>query len=283
MTPDENHEESLKEIGRSVHLVKGNASLLSLSFFSDRAHVFEDKISGLITKDKLTKKDIKTIDEYLKDLNEDLNSLVDLLNKIGKILDQMRFNAANNDDMNDNIIRSFKNLIEQFGKEQNKTIQLVSDHFKLSDIPKQNQILAKEIIVQLVRNSIAHGIESTEERVTLKKDPVAKIEIKTLNNDKYFGFAVRDDGRGIQLAKLKEKAIASDKWSSDEIENWGNKELLNLIFQSGITTTEKANKVAGRGVGMDLVNERIAKYNGKININFESMKFCEFEVLIPKN
>lgn len=278
---DDNNEE-LEKIGRSIHLVKGNASLLSLSFFADRAHVFEDKISGFLKKKKLSGKDIKTLSVYLNDLDDDLHSLVDLLNKIGEILDQMRVSGGK-DSLRNSIINSFKNLIERFSREQNKEIELVYKNFKLSDIPKHNQILAKEIIVQLVRNSIAHGIESTEERVTLKKNPVAKIEIKTLNNDKYFGFTVRDDGRGIQLDKLREKAIASQKWTNDEIGKWTNKELLNLIFKSGITTSDQVNQISGRGVGMDLVNEKIAKYNGTININFENMKFCEFEVLIPKN
>jgi len=213
MVANENQSANLEMIGRSIHLVKGNASLLSLSFFADRAHVFEDKISGFLDKDKLNKKQIKTLKNYLHDLDADLNSLVDLLNKIGKILDQMQIQSGSSDNINNPVIKSFENLITQSGKEQNKEIKLIYDSFNFSDIPKQNQILAKDIIVQLVRNSIAHGIESSEERVNLKKDPVAKIEIKTLSNDNFFGFTVRDDGRGIQLDKLKQKAIASDKWS----------------------------------------------------------------------
>ena len=283
LTPEDNHEEALAKIGRSVHLVKGNASLLSLSFFADRAHVFEDKIAIFLDKEKLSKKNIKELSHYLSDLESDLNSLVDLLNKIGKILDQMRLQSNNQKNINDPIIKSFENLIQQAGREQNKEIKLIYDSFNFSDIPKQNQILAKDIIVQLVRNSIAHGIETSAERINLKKDPVAHIEIKTLNTSDYFGFTVRDDGRGIQLEKLKQKAISSQKWSNEEVESWNNSDLLNLIFQSGITTTEKANKISGRGVGMDLVNEKILQYNGKINVNFENLKFCEFEVLIPKN
>jgi len=283
MEAGQNQTEQLAKIGRSVHLVKGNASLLSLSFFADRAHIFEDKIAVYIDKEKLSQTDIKTLSYYLDDMHADLNSLVELLNKIGKILDQMRLQPEHPENINDPVIRSFENLIQQNGKEQNKEIRLVYDHFNFSDIPRENQILAKEIIIQLVRNSIAHGIETSEERAKFKKDPIAKIEIKTLNTDKYFGFAVRDDGRGIQLDKLKEKALASSKYSDEDIAGWDNNTLLNLIFQSGISTSETASKISGRGVGMDLVNEKVLQHNGMIKINYENLKFCEFEILIPKN
>lgn len=272
--------EILNSIFRSAHLIKGNSDLLSLSFFANKAHEFEDNITELKKKEFYNKSDLRLIQSFSNDLKTDLKNLLELLDKIGKIHTQLKKEANTGDN---SLIMSFQNLIAKISKEQKKKVTFIHDRFNLNDIPQKEHIMAREVIVQLVRNSIAHGIEPQKERKKLSKDPVAKIELKTFNNNKYFGFSVKDDGRGIQLDKLREKALESKKWSEEEINAWDDQKLLNLIFQSGITTTDKANKVSGRGVGMDLVNEKVHKHNGKINVNFESHKFCEIEVLIPLN
>jgi len=100
-------------------------------------------------------------------------------------------------------------------------------------------------------------------------------------NDKIFGFTFRDDGRGLQLDKLRDKARTSGHWSAEEIDSWTNQQVAEVIYKSGISTSEKAGLIAGRGVGMDLVKDKIDRLGGTIKINTKTGKFCEFTIKIP--
>ena len=142
-------------------------------------------------------------------------------------------------------------------------------------------MLVKEVLIQLVRNSISHGIEKPDERKKLKKPATGNIELSTFEKNGNIGFRLRDDGRGIQLGKLKEKAIAAGKYDANEIEGWNNKQLADLIFSAGISTSDTVDMVSGRGVGMDSVIHRLKEYQGEISVNFSENKFCEFEILLP--
>jgi two-component system chemotaxis sensor kinase CheA len=148
-------------------------------------------------------------------------------------------------------------------------------------IPNKYHLLIKEVLIQLVRNSISHGIELPEERKRIKKPPFGKIEISTFKRNGSVGFRIRDDGRGLQIEKLRQKAIQSGKWKDEEIKNWNEQQIAELIFASGITTSDKVDMVAGRGVGMDGVKHRIQEHQGEIRVSFNKDQFCEFEIILP--
>ena len=113
------------------------------------------------------------------------------------------------------------------------------------------------------------------------KDPSGCIEIALDVSENEFSFKLTDDGRGIQVDKLRKKALESGIWNKKEIEKWNDKEVAETIFYTGISTLDKANLVAGRGIGMDSVKEKVVNAGGEILINFEPGKFCEFEIMVP--
>ena len=170
-------------------------------------------------------------------------------------------------------------LANELGKE----VIFIYDSFDAGEIPYNYKLIVKEIITQLIRNSVYHGIENTKERTKSGKLPYGTIEISTFMNDDKFGFVFKDDGRGIQVNKLRDKAIESGKWPLEDIKKWNRKKVAAVIFESGITTLDSANMVAGRGVGMDLVNEKIKQCNGKIELDYEEDRYCEFKITMPLN
>jgi two-component system chemotaxis sensor kinase CheA len=95
------------------------------------------------------------------------------------------------------------------------------------------------------------------------------------------GIRLRDNGRGIQLNKLREKALHSGRWDKEEIERWDNNKTAELIFTSGISTADNLDMTAGRGVGMDGVKHRIMEHHGEIRVHFAAGQYCEFEVTLP--
>ena len=179
------------------------------------------------------------------------------------------------------LLHSLENLINSFSSDLGKKIKFDYKNFKRDIIPERYHLLIKEVLIQLVRNSISHGIETPEERQKLQKPEFGVIEISTFTHNGSVGLKFRDDGRGLQLQKLKQRAIESGKWKPEEVDKWDNQQLADLIFASGITTSEKVDMVSGRGVGMDGVKHRLSEYKGQINVHFDPNKFCEFEILLP--
>ena len=271
--------ETLKDIYRSVHSIKGNASLLAFKVFAEQAHHFEDAISELEEKEKLQKSDLNVLRSELEKIKKLLNEVNGLLDRIGKIHEQMRPKRSYEREV---LINSLTNLVNQTAKDEGKKAKLDSSKFKIEEIPHKDRIFVKEIMIQLLRNSVAHGIELPKERKGKKKPEQAKIKISTFADKSYYGFILRDDGRGIQLDKLKQKVAKKMKTTEDDVKNWDKDQIINMIFEQGITTTDEANLVSGRGVGLDIVNQKVRSRNGDIKVSFEEDKFCEFMISIPQ-
>lgn len=269
----------LEKIYRSMHLIKGNASLLALKFFADQAHQFEDSISDIQKKpDHITGSDMKLLRERLNDMRESIMEVHGLLDRISEIHTQMRPKRSYERKL---LIQSFENLTKQMGSESGKNIRLKANKFKINDIPYKSQLLVKEVLIQFIRNSIAHGIELPDERKRMNKPHKAIIEITTFRNNGSFAVQVRDDGRGIQVEKLRKRAKESGQWPEEEIDSWTEEQLVNTIFLPGITTSDNVDEIAGRGVGMDLVKDKINLHKGDIRVDFEKGKFCQFTVTLP--
>ncbi|KAA3615118.1 MAG: hypothetical protein D8M58_22045 [Calditrichaeota bacterium] len=273
-----NPKDSLEAIYRSVHSLKGNAGLLSLNVFADLAHSYEDKISELQKKEKLNSDDIIYLKDNMKNITKSLSDIHGLLDRISTIHNKMQTKSENNEK---HLLKSLENLVRRVAKDEGKNAKLIYEGFQLQDIPKSNQKLIVDILIQLIKNSVAHGIESNDDRKKLKKDKVGKIELSSCKSDGEFGIIIRDDGYGLKLDKLRSKAIESGKFSNEEINNWSKELLADTIFTSGISTTDQANLSSGRGVGLDAVKEIVKSLHGKITVDFEEDEFCQFSVMFP--
>ena len=115
----------------------------------------------------------------------------------------------------------------------------------------------------------------------MKKSRQAKIEISTIRNNGTFAVQVHDDGRGIQIEKLRKRLKESGQWSSKEIDNWPEDQVIDTIFMPGMSTSEKVDKISGRGVGMDLVKDKISQHQGDIKVDYKKGKYCQFTVTLP--
>jgi ligand-binding sensor domain-containing protein/signal transduction histidine kinase len=273
-----NYHNLLVKVQRSIHLVKGNARLLNIDFFAEQAHQFEDHVSDLLKTKEIKEKDIEPLRKRLLEIQNGMTEMESIIEKIGKVLTHKDKTKRTDAGM---LLKSLENLINSFSTDLGKKIKFKYKNFKRDIIPERYHLLIKEVLIQLVRNSISHGIETPEERLKLKKPEYGVIEISTFTHNGSIGLKFRDDGRGLQLEKLKQRAIESGKWLPEEVEKWDKQKLANLIFASGITTSDKVDMVSGRGVGMDGVKHRLVEHDGQIMVNFDQDKYCEFEILLP--
>lgn len=138
-----------------------------------------------------------------------------------------------------------------------------------------------EPLLHLVKNSIAHGIEKKEERISKGKSPEGIVEILAYSKRGTVFIEVRDDGKGISLEKVYKKAL--EKGLVEKDKEYTEKEIIDFILLPGFSTKEKVDSNSGRGVGMDVVKTEIEKVGGRIEIQNYPDKGCSFILKIPIN
>ncbi len=124
----------------------------------------------------------------------------------------------------------------------------------------------KDPLVHLVRNSCDHGIEPPEVRVRGGKSPQGRLIIRAYHEGGQVNIEIGDDGAGIDVARVKQKAIEKGILRPEQAQNLSEREALSLIFQPGFSTAQTITNVSGRGVGMDVVKSNIEKIGGVVDI-----------------
>ena len=268
----------LDEMFRSAHLIKGNASLLNLKVFSHHAHDFESQIAAIREKPNTTQKDLHRFETYLLEFHANFKELIGLIEKISRIQTQFRPKREFESRL---LTHSLIQLVGQLGKDIGKKVILNLKQFTPDDIPPRHKTMIKEILIQLLRNAISHGIENPDERKQDKKPPEGKITIWSSLTDHTFEIYVEDDGRGLDPDKLRQRAVELQLESQHKIKSWSDEETLQVIFRPGFSTFETADLIAGRGIGMDLVKRKIEQAEGSISIQSVKGKYCTFTVSLP--
>ncbi|HMQ02332.1 MAG TPA: response regulator [Pyrinomonadaceae bacterium] len=138
-----------------------------------------------------------------------------------------------------------------------------------------------EPLMHLTRNAVAHGIESPETRRLLGKPEKGRITVAISNEETHVELTVIDDGRGIEAAALKDRAVSGGLISAGAAEGLDHTGLLSLIFLPGLTTAERLSLSSGRGVGMSIVKESVESRGGTIDVESSSQKGTKFVLRIP--
>ena len=134
-------------------------------------------------------------------------------------------------------------------------------------------------LMHLIRNSLDHGIEPAEERARRGKPAKGHIKLNAFPKGNRVVITVEDDGAGIDHEKLKRVAV--EKGLVEKADNLTRREMLELIFMPGFSTSEKVSEVSGRGVGMDVVKRNVSKLSGMIDIETEIGKGTKFTITLP--
>jgi two-component system, chemotaxis family, sensor kinase CheA len=135
-------------------------------------------------------------------------------------------------------------------------------------------------LVHMIRNAADHGVEDPETRKAAGKDPKGAIELSVTEEDEFIVVRIQDDGAGIDLDAIREKAEAMGLLRPGQ--PFTEDDLINFIFSSGVSTARKVSDVSGRGVGMDVVKTQIDEAGGKIQVDTERGKGSAFILSLPK-
>lgn len=155
-------------------------------------------------------------------------------------------------------------VVDEMSKSLNKPVKLITrGTHSLVDKSKREKI--SSALVHVIRNAVDHGIENMDERERLGKAPVGIVRLVFENRNGGLMISVEDDGAGIDKKAVLKSAKANNLLKKPE-EEYTDDEITNLLFASGVSTTEKANDYSGRGVGMDVIRHNIVSLGGSVNI-----------------
>ncbi len=136
-------------------------------------------------------------------------------------------------------------------------------------------------LVHMVRNSVDHGVELPEDRVAAGKSETGRVQINASATEEQFTLSIIDDGKGLDVGAIKNKAVTRGLISEEQARIMPDKEAFRLIFNAGLSTAKVVTDVSGRGVGMDVVLSNITKMNGNINVDSVLGKGSTFTILLP--
>ena len=166
-------------------------------------------------------------------------------------------------------------------EDEEKSIKLVANDIDIEAIEKGPRRVIKEILMQLIRNSAVHGIETPEVRKAKgkKETGIVKLTIKISEDKNNIQIRFSDDGNGLDYQKIAERAINKNMIKKEEENN--RDALLKVIFAPGFSTAETEGMHAGRGIGLNLVRDRVKEINGTVKLHSEDGKGIVFIISIP--
>ena len=277
------------DIFKSVHTIKGTAAMLRIDYFAAAANRFEEKLATLRGRTILDGSDFIPIVLELSEMVDSLAEIRDVLARFAETQRSLKAapaaSASDTEELSALVTRFVNDLAEKSGKK-------VAVAFRASGdlaIPFKYKSTLRNIMAQLVRNSIVHGIETPAERQVAGKPEQGQILVAARQNSGNLELLFKDDGRGIDYKRVVERVQELAKSEPSILEplidreqnRWKLEALDQLIFRPGFSTADQATEDAGRGFGMSAVHDALAKLGGRISLRQKTGQFCELYIALP--
>lgn len=180
----------------------------------------------------------------------------------------------------DSVVNRFPRMIRDLNRKLNKKMEL----YMTGEETELDRTVIDEIgdpLMHLLRNSADHGLESNGERLRLGKPEVGSIFLDAYQDGNNVIIEVRDDGAGIDIEKVRKKALERGTITEKQAETMTDKDYIDLLFQPSFSTADKITDVSGRGVGLDVVKTKIEALGGSISAKSVAGEGSTFTIQLP--
>jgi two-component system, chemotaxis family, sensor kinase CheA len=310
----------LDNLFRQAHSVKGEAASLGLSSIESRAHAFEEDLKALREKSELSGNDFLPLVIKLDDFLTHLHSIHELVTRLSKLHVKgaesahvttgvvERAASAKNPARPEGPSRPdgtptldatpgpaapppaagpprpeitplLQRLAARVAAESGK--EAVVECVGFDAIPDLYRRLIKDVAVQAVRNAVVHGIEPRTVRESLGKSPTGAVRLEFQSLPDGYRFTIEDDGIGLSTERIKEAAVQKGTITAAHAATMDAKQTLSLLFQAGFSMADRVTKDAGRGIGMNLIAERVREAGGRVSIGTRPGKLTRISVSLP--
>ena len=303
---------------RQIHSIKGEASAIGLGSMEARAHALESDLAALRERSDLSGDDFLPLLTKFDDLVSHSQSVRDMVTKLASFRDSFGKNppsaiagsgaahvstgdttsrtpklsedqvAANQAaeqtlqrSAREGFVASAQQLADRIAHDHGKKIVVTCRGHDL--VPEAYRRPVKDVLIQLIRNAVVHGIETPQERLEQGKSPEGHIRIsfEMTESGRAFRMQCEDDGRGLTPDKLRKTAVSKGIISQNDAAALSDQEAMMLVFRSGFSTANGVTRDAGRGVGMDVIAEIAARLQGRISLNSEIGKNMKLSLSFP--
>ena len=239
------------------------------------------------TSVKEVKAEINSDYSFMFSLFDKLES--ELKNTIGAFRNTAANLGRNTSDLHEGILRirmvpisqifsRFPRLVRDLSKSLDKNIELIIEGEE-TELDKSVTEELLDLLMHCVRNSVDHGIEPPEAREKAGKSAAGRLLLKASNEGNMIVIEISDDGGGIDVQKVRQKAIDRGIIHSNKV--LSDVEAFNLIFDPGFSTAREVTSISGRGVGLDVVKKQIEKLNGSVAVWSKVGEGTRFTVKLP--
>ena len=271
--------EKVNAIYREVHSMKGEASALKLSGFTNMAENFEANLNRLKQMPRLSGENFLGLAVQLEELIRLSHTIEDLLAKIG--------GAAPAVQPDTRVIapqttrNRYADFVADIAKRNKKEAAFTYSGLESTGNKQMDRVIT-EIAIQLLRNAVVHGIEKPEIRNQRGKLSVGHVHMGLKYHGDRFVLTFEDDGNGFDYDAIAQKAVNLGRYTAEEAAKLDRQALVSLLFTPGFSTADDSTEDAGRGVGLDIIKDRIVSLNGTVNVASRPHGYTRFVFTLPK-
>ena len=236
---------------------------------------------GELITDRNRLMQIKSFFELQYRGHENVEVLTETVAHLGRITDQLQKEVM---DIRmspiSNVFHKFPRMVRDLSRKFNKKIDLVI----AGEDTELDRTVIEEItdpLIHLIRNAVDHAIETPEERTKAGKPDTGKILLDARHEEGRIIITIEDDGKGIDVEKVKRKAVSKGFVSESEANAMTKEDAVNLVFYSGLSTASAISDISGRGVGLDIVRNNIQRLNGTIVLETTPGEGTRFQITLP--
>jgi two-component system, chemotaxis family, sensor kinase CheA len=301
---DAEFRKKLTGLFREMHSIKGEASALNLRSIASRVHALEDMVSDCKKRPELTGNDFLPLVLKLDDLLAHLRGVREMASRLTAIKDTPTGAAATAETLSttmpstkvtlgpapaerapartvEDLTPALQSMAERLAQDHAKRFKLTLNG--LSEVPTRYSATIKDCLIQMLRNSAVHGIESPDVRRASTKDAQGTVRVEFRKIADGYELVFEDDGAGIAPDALRSAAVRQQLVSEEEAAGMDTRSTMALIFRPGFTTQDGVSMDAGRGVGMDVVARSVYALGGKIGVSTHPGRFTRFKIVLPSS
>jgi signal transduction histidine kinase len=273
---DQEFREKIDQLFREIHRIKGEAATLGLATVEARAHEFEDTLTEIRQRPALSGSDFLPLVVRLDELFKHLTSVRELAGRLEDLRGTQDVpNASPSPAIS---AAALDKLAQRIATDQGKSIRLVTAG--LEQVPSEWARPLRDVMIQLVRNAVVHGIEPADARRAAGKDLMGLLQLQFKQTADGFEVLFQDDGGGIDAEEVRRAAVARGIVSDEQAQAIDTQAALALLFRPGFSTCDRQDRDAGRGVGLDLVRRTVQALGGKVGVATAPGKFTRFRIVL---
>ena len=213
-------------------------------------------------------------DELVRDLSQTSGHVIKVINELQQDIMQVRMVPIGT------LFNSFPRLVRDLAQRQGKKVEFTMEGLE-TELDRSIIEQIRDPLIHLLRNAVDHGVEEPEKRVADGKPPIALVRLSAFQEGGHIVISMEDDGKGIDVNAVKQKAVTNAIISADEAARLSMADAINLVFMPGFSTLEKATDVSGRGVGLDVVKTNIDKLSGSVVTESRPGEGTKFMIVLP--